>query len=132
LAAAEALRARCIAFGAAAAALVVDLRMMSIVAYPRQFFFVSKETSIISSREAYLILQPIPADMIRISIGMPNFYFEMPNLDCTSKEISIQSTIVAVRKWLTESRFGISKFGIPILYPQILTLPLELCHRNDV
>jgi len=53
---------------------------------------------------------------LRISIGMPNF--EMPNLDCTSKEISIQSTIVAVRKslvqWLTESRFGISKFGIPI------------------
>ena len=52
----------------------------------------------------------------RISIGMPNF--EMPNLDCTSKEISIQSTIVPVRKtlvqWLTESRFGISKFGIPI------------------
>ena len=47
---------------------------------------------------------------------MPNF--EMPNLDCTSKEISIQSTIVPVRKslvqWLTESRFGISKFGIPI------------------
>ena len=42
----------------------------------------------------------------------------MPNLDCTSKEISIQSTIVPVRKtlvqWLTESRFGISKFGIPI------------------
>ena len=41
--------------------------------------------------------------------------FEMPHLDCTSKEISIQSTIVPVRKslvqWLTESRFGISKFG---------------------
>ena len=52
--------------------------------------------------------------LLRISIGMPNF--EMPNLDCISKEISIQSTIVPVRKslvqWLTESRFGISKFGI--------------------
>jgi len=39
----------------------------------------------------------------------------MPNLDCTSKEISIQSTIVPVRKslvqWLTEST-GISKFGM--------------------
>jgi len=49
---------------------------------------------------------------------MPNF--EMPNLDCTSKEISIQSTIVPVRKslvqWLTESRFGISKFGGDRLY----------------
>ena len=33
---------------------------------------------------------------LRISIGMPNF--EMPSLDCTSKEISIQSTIVPVRK----------------------------------
>jgi len=47
---------------------------------------------------------------------MPNF--EIPNLDCTSKKISIQSTIVPVRKslvqWLTESRFGISKFGIPV------------------
>jgi len=53
---------------------------------------------------------------LRISIEMPNF--EMPNLDFTSKEISIQSTIVPVRKslvqWLTESRFGISKFGSPI------------------
>ncbi len=40
---------------------------------------------------------------------MPNF--EMPNLDsvnhCTSKENQLV-------QWLTESRFGISKFGIPI------------------
>ena len=38
------------------------------------------------------VVESIPAYMrLRISIGMPNF--EMPNLDCTSKEISIESSI---------------------------------------
>jgi hypothetical protein len=60
--------------------------------------------------------QPIPAYMrLRISIGMPNF--EMPNLDsvnhCTSKEMpNLDSVNHCTSK--TESRFSISKFGIPI------------------
>ena len=69
-------------------------------------------------------------------IGMPNF--EMPNLDCTSKEISIQSTIVPVRKslvqWLTESRFGISKFGIPIeihMSPRV-KIPYPPCQLENM
>ena len=50
-----------------------------------------------------------------ISIGMPNF--EMPNLDsvnhCTSKEMpKLDSVNHCTSK--TESRFGISTFGIPI------------------
>jgi len=58
------------------------------------------------------ILQPIPADMrLRISNA------EFRNLDsvnhCTSKEMpNLDSVNLCTSK--TESRFGISKFGIPI------------------
>ncbi len=54
---------------------------------------------------------------LRISIGMPNF--EMLNLDSvliilvqwlTESRFGISLLV----QWLTESRFGISKFGIPI------------------
>jgi len=58
--------------------------------------------------------------------------------DCTSKEISIQSTIVPVRKslvqWLTESRFGISKFGIPIeihMSPRV-KIPYPPCQLENM
>ena len=61
-------------------------------------------------------LQPIPADMrLLFSIGMPNFV--LPNLDsvnhCTSKEISMEIKRYLLVQWLTESRFGKRKFGIP-------------------
>jgi hypothetical protein len=64
----------------------------------------------------------------------------MPNLDCTSKEISIQSTIVPVRKslvqWLTESRFGISKFGITtvrfMVLPPFVKNAGGRCERNTM
>jgi len=50
------------------------------------------------------------------SIGMPNFV--LPNLDsvnhCTSKEISMEIKRYLLVQWLTESRFGKTKFGFPI------------------
>ena len=47
---------------------------------------------------------------------MPNFV--LPNLDsvnhCTSNEISMEIKRYLLVQWLTESRFGKTKFGIPI------------------
>ena len=62
------------------------------------------------------LLQPIPADMSRISIGKPNFV--LPNIDsvnhCTSKYLFISILISLLVQWLTESRFGKTKFGFSI------------------
>jgi hypothetical protein len=59
----------------------------------------------------------IPADMrLLFSIGIP--YFLLPNLDsvnhCTSKYLFISILISLLVQWLTESRFGKTKFGFPI------------------
>jgi len=59
-------------------------------------------------------VQPIPTDMrLLFSIGMPNFV--LPNLDsvnhCTSKEISTEIKRYLLVQWLTESRFGKTKFN---------------------
>ena len=63
------------------------------------------------------LLQPIPAYMrLLFSKGIP--YFLLPNLDsvnhCTSKYLFISILISLLVQWLTESRFGKTKFGIPI------------------
>ena len=64
-------------------------------------------------------VQPIPADMRLLQVfskGMPNFV--LPNLDsvnhCTSRYLFISILISLLVQWLTESRFGKRKFGIPI------------------
>ena len=62
------------------------------------------------------------------SIGMPNFL--LPNLDsvnhCTSKEISVEIKRYLLVQWLTESRFGRTKFGIPCLRDRLYNFFLEI------
>ena len=70
--------------------------------------------------------------------GMPNF--EMPNLDsvnhctgCTSKEMpNLDAVNHCTSK--TESRFGISKFGIPIAIQSTIVqpIPADMRHRISI
>ena len=63
------------------------------------------------------LVQPIPADMrLLFAKGIP--YCLLPNLDsvnhCTSKYLFISILISLLVLWLTESRYGKTKFGFPI------------------
>ncbi len=64
-------------------------------------------------------------------IGMPNFV--LPNLDsvnhCTSKEISMEIKRYLLAQWLTESRFGKTKFGIPIEKRSLMSAGIG-CNRG--